>query len=222
MKSLFPVAVVTALLVAGSTPVLAAESAAGGLGFRANTIHTPNATELRLDAPVGVRWWLGPQKVGVDLGVGYASHHDDLADKNTSDWSLDVGIPIALKSWERVRVIARPGINYTSQEDYVPGSTAGTTEKITDKFTNGHGRGRGRGVPAREREHVGERRDRLGELRPRRVGGEDHDRLHHVRPELHLGRFPRLLVGSEVAITRGPATCGQAPPSLTACARSSG
>jgi hypothetical protein len=135
MKSLFPVAVVTALLVAGSTPVLAAESAAGGLGFRANAIHTPNASELRLDAPVGVRWWLGPQKVGVDLGVGYASHHDDLADKNTSDWSLDVGIPIALKSWERVRVIARPGINYTSQEDYVPGSTAGTTEKITDKFT---------------------------------------------------------------------------------------
>src|SRR6185436_5697209 len=135
MKSLFPVAVVTAFFVAGSTPVLAAESAAGGLGFRANAIHTPNASELRLDAPVGVRWWLGPQKLGLDLGVGFASHHDDLADKNTTDWSIDAGIPIALKKWERVRVIARPGINYTTQEDYISGTVPGTTEKITDKFT---------------------------------------------------------------------------------------
>jgi len=132
---LFPVVAITALLVTGSTPARAAESDAVGLGFRTNAVHTPNAAELRLDAPVGVRWWLGPQKVGLDLGVGFASHHDELADKNTSDWSLDAGIPIAIKTWERVRVIARPGINYTSQEDYVPGSTVGTFEKITDSFT---------------------------------------------------------------------------------------
>lgn len=137
MKSLFPVVVITSLLVASSTTVHADEmtSAAGGLGFRTNAVHTPNASELRLDAPVGVRWWFGPQKVGLDLGVGFASHHDELADKATSDWSVDAGIPIALKRWERVRVIARPGINYTAQEDYINGSTPGTFEKITDKFT---------------------------------------------------------------------------------------
>lgn len=135
MKSISQVSAILALLVIGSAPAFAAESAAGGLGFRSNAIHTPNAAELRLDAPVGVRWWLGAGKVGLDLGVGLATHHDDLADKNTTDWSIDAGIPIALKSWERVRVIARPGINYTSQEDYIGGSTAGTFEKITDKFT---------------------------------------------------------------------------------------
>jgi len=137
MKSLFPVVLIAALMVVSAPSVRAeGESAPIGLGFHTNAVHTPNATELRLDAPVGVRWWMGPQKWGLDLGVGYASHHDDLADKNTADWSLDAGIPIALKRWERVRVIARPGITYTSQEDYVPGSTAGTFEKITDKFTS--------------------------------------------------------------------------------------
>ena len=134
MKPLFPALAIMALLISGSTTVRAADSPAGAIGFRSNEIHTPNAAELRLDAPLGVRWWLGAQKLGLDLGFGLGTHKNELADKNTNDWSIDAGIPVSLKSWERARVIVRPGVNYTSQEDYVPGSSLGTFEKITDKF----------------------------------------------------------------------------------------
>jgi len=135
MKSLFPMLASIALMASVSTSVRAADQASGGLGFRSNEIHTPNAAELRIDAPIGVRWWLGAQRVGLDLGFGFSTHKNEAADKNANDWSIDAGIPLSLKSWEHVRVIARPGINYTSQDDYVPGAVLGTFEKITDKFT---------------------------------------------------------------------------------------
>ena len=135
MKRLFHVVTVMALSVIGSAVGQAADQASGGLGFRSNDIHARNASELRISAPIGVRYWLSGQKVGLDLGFGVSTHKDAAADKNTTDWSIEAGIPFRVKSWERVHVIARPGVNYASQEDYVPGSTPGSFEKITDKFT---------------------------------------------------------------------------------------
>ncbi|MBI1798145.1 MAG: hypothetical protein HYR73_00485 [Candidatus Eisenbacteria bacterium] len=125
------------VLGAGSSSARAAEHAAGGLGFRSNDIGAANASELRIDAPIGVRWWLNGQKLAIDLGVGVASHKDEAAGENTTDWSIDAGVPILIKGWDRAKVIFRPGINYASQEDFVPVSVVPplTFEKITDKFT---------------------------------------------------------------------------------------
>jgi hypothetical protein len=70
-------------------------------------------------APVGVRWWLGSEKVGVDLGVGY--HSDDAASsgfpgEKLKGWAVNVGVPIIVQSWNRVHVIFRPGVEFASQE----------------------------------------------------------------------------------------------------------
>jgi hypothetical protein len=77
----------------------------GGLGFH-NT-----------EAPVGVRWWLSGEKVGIDLGLGFESTPSDIFDdENLMSWGLDVGVPFVLHSWERMHVLFRPGLLYQSQE----------------------------------------------------------------------------------------------------------
>ncbi|HET7496959.1 MAG TPA: hypothetical protein VFM00_01545, partial [Candidatus Eisenbacteria bacterium] len=55
-----------------------------------------------VDAPVGVRWWLAGQKVGIDLGVGFNSKSatlDGYPDDNLTSWAVGAGIPIVVKSW---------------------------------------------------------------------------------------------------------------------------
>ena len=133
MKGMALVVAILALTVTGSTLARAVEHASGGLGFRSNDTRARNASELRIAAPIGVRWWLGEQKVAIDLG--FSSHKDETADDRANDWSIDAGVPICVKTWDRVHVIARPGINYASQQDFTAGALPGTFEKITDKFT---------------------------------------------------------------------------------------
>jgi len=95
-------------LVAGAGRVSAQEHLGGGLGFH------------NVDAPLGVRWWFSGQKVALDAGLGFGS--DEVADENFSHWALDLGVPVSLKSWDRVHFMVRPGILYTSQEvDIEPG-----------------------------------------------------------------------------------------------------
>jgi hypothetical protein len=73
-----------------------------------------------IDAPLGVRWWFGQQKVGLDLGFGYVS--DDVGDESFSNFTFDAGVPIVLKSWDRVHFLVRPGVAYHSQQvDIEPG-----------------------------------------------------------------------------------------------------
>jgi hypothetical protein len=67
-----------------------------------------------IDAPLGIRWWFSGQKMAIDVGLGFGS--DEVADENLSHFALDIGLPIMLKSWDRVHFIVRPGIVYTSQE----------------------------------------------------------------------------------------------------------
>jgi len=80
----------------------------GGLGFH------------NIEAPLGVRWWLGSGKFGIDAGIGLGSTHDVAFDEDLSHWALDLGVPISLKRWDRVDFIFRPGILYTSQEVPTP------------------------------------------------------------------------------------------------------
>ena len=82
-----------------------------GLGFRVS------------DAPLGVRWWFTP-KFGLDAGVGFSSeklNYQDinlvLQDETFSTVSVDVGVPIALKSWDKVKFLFRPGFLWTSRDD---------------------------------------------------------------------------------------------------------
>jgi hypothetical protein len=68
-------------------------------------------------APLGVRWWLGSEKVGVDLGLGFHSEPSFIyADEKLTGWAIDVGVPIVMQSWNRVHVIFRPGLLYESQQ----------------------------------------------------------------------------------------------------------
>ena len=83
-----------------------------GLGFRSS------------DAPIGVRWWL-TQQVAIDAGVGFTSEkfnfsdaNGNPADESFSTYSIDVGIPWQLKSWDKVHFLLRPGFFYTSQDDF--------------------------------------------------------------------------------------------------------
>ena len=87
-------------------PEMRAHHPNGAVGFRDS------------DAPLGVRWWLGEQRVGIDLGLGLGSDPSlqGYADTHVSHWALDVGVPVVVQSWPRVHLIARPGILYRSQQ----------------------------------------------------------------------------------------------------------
>ena len=99
------------------------------------------------EAPLGVRWWLGSQKAGFDLGFGF--HSDDATssgfpnDKLTG-WAVDGGIPIVLKSWPRVHVLFRPGVLYASQQVEDPSTPlVFDTENQKDFFITGELEGEG-------------------------------------------------------------------------------
>ncbi len=69
------------------------------------------------EAPVGVRWWLPGQKVGIDAGIGFSSQPSSLfPDEKLQAWALDLGVPFVFHSWERVHLIARPGLLWRSRE----------------------------------------------------------------------------------------------------------
>src|SRR5207247_4733404 len=95
--------IAVALLSLGmmATPARAADSSAerarGALGYRATA------------APVGLRWWFSQHKFGLDLGAGFDTHKDANSGDSLNGWRIDAGLPWALKSWDRVDVILRPG-----------------------------------------------------------------------------------------------------------------
>jgi len=68
-------------------------------------------------APLGVRWWLGGQKVGLDLGVGFASDPSlPYPGEHLKSFALSGGVPICLRSWPRMHVLFRPGVLYQTQQ----------------------------------------------------------------------------------------------------------
>ncbi|HZE18642.1 MAG TPA: hypothetical protein VE402_00855 [Candidatus Angelobacter sp.] len=68
-------------------------------------------------APLGVRWWLANQKVGIDIGLGYQSEPSLLySSEKLKSFAIAAGVPIVLQSWPRVHVLFRPGITYISRE----------------------------------------------------------------------------------------------------------
>ena len=95
----------TPALADDDTLMPAGEHHKGSIGFHNTT------------APLGVRWWLGSEKVGVDLGLGFHSEPSFIyADEKLTGWAVDVGVPIVMQSWNRVHVIFRPGLLFESQQ----------------------------------------------------------------------------------------------------------
>jgi hypothetical protein len=77
----------------------------GGLGFHS------------IDAPLGGRFWFADQKVAVDFGLGLRSDPaPSYDDESLMGWTIELGVPIRVKSWDRVHVLARPGFIYDSVE----------------------------------------------------------------------------------------------------------
>ncbi len=93
--------------------------ATGGLGFH------------NIEAPVGVRWWIS-DKVALDAALGFGSEEDAGLDESLSHWALDVGVPIVLRSFDRLHFMFRPGLLYQSQEDVI--DVGPPVEKDNDTF----------------------------------------------------------------------------------------
>jgi hypothetical protein len=69
------------------------------------------------EAPLGLRWWLGGQKVAFDFGLGLNSEPAGIdPDEKETRWAIDFGVPIIWHSWESVHVIFRPGLFYESEQ----------------------------------------------------------------------------------------------------------
>jgi hypothetical protein len=82
-----------------------AEHKSGSIGFH------------QVVAPLGVRWWLANQKVGIDVGLGFQSEPSLLySGEKLKTFAIAAGVPIVLQSWQRVHVLFRPGITYISRE----------------------------------------------------------------------------------------------------------
>jgi len=122
MKRLICMAVFGLIVSAGAALAQAPTHPSGALGFH------------RTEAPIGIRWWLSGQKIALDAGVGFGSH--DEGGTSLSNWALDIGLPIAVKSWDKVHFMVRPGILYLSQEELVPPGPA-TTDTGTDLIVSG-------------------------------------------------------------------------------------
>lgn len=113
---------------------------AAGASFAAppDATHAPIGAGFHdVAAPLGIRWWLSGQKVGIDAGLGFASTPSGIdPNENELGWTLDLGVPLVMHSWSQAHVLFRPGILYTSQEvgfDSDPGT--GGVQFDTDDAT---------------------------------------------------------------------------------------
>ena len=120
MKRLICMVAIALIASAGAALAQGPTHYDGGLGFHNS------------QAPLGIRWWLTGQKIALDAGVGFGSN--DTGTQTLSHWALDIGVPIRLKSWDRVHFMVRPGILYLS-EDVATGPTTNDTD--TDMIIQG-------------------------------------------------------------------------------------
>ena len=84
-----------------------------------DAMHSPGSLGFHhVEAPIGLRWWLSGQKVGIDLGLGFNSTPAEIdPDESETGFALDIGVPFVLHSWENVHFMFRPGLLYQSQEE---------------------------------------------------------------------------------------------------------
>jgi len=94
-----------------------------------------------IDAPVGVRMWV-TDRIGVDLGLGFVQQKNPgQVDPTLTLTSVtgEIGVPIALKTWERASLLLRPGFQYTHQNDYTVDFLTDAIVKFNDTVINATG-----------------------------------------------------------------------------------
>ena len=105
-----------------------AEGTMGGFGFRSGVPFNTNVVQVSAAPTIGIRHWFTPT-MGVDLAVGFASvsvENNGTKTDEGSAFAFDAGLPISMKSWDKVNVIFRPGVEFESA-------------KLTDKTTSAPG-----------------------------------------------------------------------------------
>jgi len=107
MKKLFLISSMALGVVMAMLPSISSAAVHNsiGLGFHSS------------DAPVGIRYWMTGQKIAIDAGIGFTS--EDRNDETLMGFTIEAGVPIVLRSWERVHFMFRPGIGFTSQDEFV-------------------------------------------------------------------------------------------------------
>jgi len=96
----------------------------GGIGFR--TLDGPSNSltnvpvSFSVSPALGIRHWFS-EKAGVDLAVGFTTLSLESGPPTTktdegTGFVFDAGIPWAVKKWEKVSFIFRPGVTYGTAE----------------------------------------------------------------------------------------------------------
>ena len=121
MKKLTMLAAALLIVTAGSAQ---AAGTMGGLGFRSldgptNSLINSGVTFTTSPA-IGIRHWFSGQ-AGVDLAIGFSSLSVEGGSPSTkadegSGFVFDAGIPWAVRKWEKVSFIFRPGVTYGTAE----------------------------------------------------------------------------------------------------------
>lgn len=127
------------LVVAAGAAQAAGSSSMGGLGFHAtgspfDALLSSSLGVTGSSPTLGVREWFN-EKVAVDVGLGYSMLKSEPAsnnDETITGWTVDLGLPLALKSWDKVHFLFRPGVSFGSLEDKLEPSGGPTTKtKLT-------------------------------------------------------------------------------------------
>lgn len=93
-----------------------AQAPMGGLGFRSGQALNTGSVGLEATPTVGIRHWFSP-KMGVDGAIGFSTlslENNGTTTDEGSGFSFDLGLPISLRSWDKVNFILRPGFAWTS------------------------------------------------------------------------------------------------------------
>ncbi len=93
-----------------------AQDPMGGLGFRSGPTVSTATLGFSASPTIGVRQWFTGQ-FGGDLAVGFASitaENNGIKTDEGTGFAFDLGLPISLKSWDKVNFIFRPGFTFVS------------------------------------------------------------------------------------------------------------
>ena len=93
-----------------------AQAPMGGIGFRSGQALSTGQVGLDATPTVGIRHWFSP-KMGVDGAIGFTTLSLETNGTTTdegSGFAFDLGLPISLKSWDKVNFLLRPGFAWTT------------------------------------------------------------------------------------------------------------
>jgi hypothetical protein len=111
MKKILTIA---ALLVALPLVAQAQSDPMGGLGFRSGEALSSGPVGISTSPTIGIRQWFSSQ-MGVDAAIGFSTVSFESGSTTTDEatgFAFDLGLPISLKSWDKVNFIFRPGFAY--------------------------------------------------------------------------------------------------------------